>query len=296
MPFATIPNLSNNLSREESILSEDLPPLTSTPSVRTTPCGLQNIALDGITNISEELLPPSTPIVNSSTQSNLDSIVPGGNSLAMNNPTYHNLDVPQFLSFSDPILCPSSANPSDPRIEEILKNQKIIIGNLNSLTGLVKQLIKQQHISVPTSNDAVGDFVQTTTKVGTSNSVSEDDCRILPSADPEISSTDIAAHTPPASELVSNDELAAIKLKSSGPTAFAGALFRMLFTLDEMKGQNCRGLAKKAKLDEGKLKKIQEYVYKYYPDTPDQLSRTWARCTQTIDSYIRSKKHKDKNF
>ena len=98
----------------------------------------------------------------------------------------------------------------------------------------MKQLIKQQHISVPPSDDAVGDFVQTTTKVGTSNSVSEDDCRILPSADPEISSTDIAAHTPPASELVSNDELAAIKRKSSGPTAFAGALFRMLFTLDEM--------------------------------------------------------------
>ena len=65
----------------------------------------------------------------------------------------------------------------------------------------MKQLIKQQHISVPPSNDAVGNFVQTATKVGTSNSVSEDDCRIFPSADPEISSTDIAAHMPPASEL-----------------------------------------------------------------------------------------------
>ena len=197
----------------------------------------------------------------------------------------------------DPILCPSSANLSDPRIDEIVKNQKIIISNLNLLTGLVKQLIQQQHVSVSPSNNAGGDIFQTETKVSTSDSVSEDDCHILPSADREISSTDTAAQPPPVSELVSNDELAAIKLKSSGPTAFAGALFRMLFTLDKMRGRNCGGLAKKAKLDEGKLKKIQEYVYKCYPDTPDdQLSRTWACCTQTIDSYIRNKKHKDKNF
>ena len=114
-PFATTPNLSNNLSCAESILSEDLLPLTLTPSVRTTPCGLQNIAMDGITEVSEELL---TPLVNSSTQTNLDSIIPGGNSLAMNNPTYHNLDVPQFLSFSDQILGPSSANLSDPRMRK----------------------------------------------------------------------------------------------------------------------------------------------------------------------------------
>ena len=97
--FVTTPNLSNNVSGEESIVIEDL-----TPSASTTPCGPQNIALDGKTDISKDLFLPLTPIVNSGTQSNLGSIVPGGNSLAMNNPTYHNLDVPQFLSFSDPIL------------------------------------------------------------------------------------------------------------------------------------------------------------------------------------------------
>jgi hypothetical protein len=90
--------------------------------------------------------------------------------------------------------------------------------------------------------------------------------------------------------------LAAIKLKSSGPTAFAGVLFRTLFTLDEMRGRNCHGLAKKGKLNERKLNKIQEYVYKYYPDMPEQLSRMWAHRTQTSDSHIRNKQRKAKNI
>ena len=55
---------------------------------------------------------------------------------------------------------------------------------------------------------------------------------------------------------------------------FAGALFIMLFTNDEMNAQNCCGLVKKGKLNDGKLNKIQEYVYKYYLDTPEQLCRT----------------------
>ena len=183
------------------------------PSASTTPCGPQNITLDGIMDVGKHLSPPLTPTVHSCTQSNLDSIIPGSQFLAMN-PTYHNLDVPQFLSFSDPILCPLSANLSDPGIDEIVKNQKIIISNLNSFTGLVKQLIQQQHISVSPSNNAVGDIVQTAAKVSTSNSVSKDDCHILPSADRETSSTNIAAQPPPASELVSNDKLAAINLKA----------------------------------------------------------------------------------
>ncbi|CAB4011271.1 Hypothetical predicted protein [Paramuricea clavata] len=61
-----------------------------------------------------------------------------------------------------------------------------------------------------------------------------------------------------ALDLVSNDELAAIKLKRSGPTAFASVLFRTLFTLDEMRGRNCRGLVKKEKLDEGQTQQNTE--------------------------------------
>ena len=171
------------------------------------------------------------------------------------------------------------------------------MSSLNSLTELVKQLIQQQHTTIPLRrNEIVGDGGQVVATVGTYQE-SEEDNNILPSIVREISATDMPlSQPPPSSDLVSNDELAAIKLKSSGPTAFAGILFRTLFTLDEMKGRNCRGLAKKGKLNEEKVNKIQEYVYKYYPDTPEQLSRTWARCTQTIDSYIRNKQHKAKNI
>ncbi|CAB3994821.1 Hypothetical predicted protein [Paramuricea clavata] len=169
---------------------------------------------------------------------------------------------------------------------------------LNSLTGLVKQLIQQQHTNILLRrNEIVGDGGQVVATVGTSYQESEEDNNILPSTVPENSATDMPlSQPPPSSDLVSNDELAAIKLKSSGPTAFAGVLFRNLFTLGEMKGRNCRGLAKKGKLNEEKLNKIQEYVYKYYPDTPEQLSLTWAHCTQTIDSYIRNEQHKAKNI
>ena len=59
-----------------------------------------------------------------------------------------------------------------------------------------------------------------------------------------------------------------------------------------MKGRNCRGLANKEKLDEQRMETIQEQVYKYYPNTPDNLQRVWARCIQTIDSYIRNKQRK----
>jgi hypothetical protein len=306
-PLPSTPNVSKNLPGQPNIVTEDLAPVTSTLSWRHTLCDLQNIALGGITNVSEDQIEPLTPNVSNCPLVDLDSIVPGGTPLATNQRTYRNLDVPQFLSstFSDPLLYPSSNNPapftqdgSDPRIDEIITNQKIIMSSLNSLTGLVKQLIQQQHTSIPLCSDkVVGDSVQVVSNVGTSCSVSGDDCNILPSTDREIFATDEPVSQPSlSSDLVDKDELAAIKLKSSGPTAFAGALFRMLFTFDEMKGRNCRGLAKKGKLDEGKLNKIQEYVYKYYPETPEQLCRTWARCTQTIDSYIRNRQHKAKNI
>ena len=253
--------------------------VTCKPNIKhvSTPNSTNNLP-EEIANVSEDLMVPSTPNASNCSLSELFSIVPGGTPLTANQHTYQNLEVPQFLSstFSDPLLYPSSNNPvpfkqdkSDHRIDQILKNQKMIMSSLNSLTGLVKELIQQQHTSIPPSSNEV---VQVVSNVGASSSVSEDD--ISPSADCEVSATEVpSSQLSPSSDIVGKDELAAIKLKSSGPTAFAGALFKMLFTLDEMKGRNCRGLAKKQKLDEGKLNKIQEYVYKYYPDTPEQLCR-----------------------
>ena len=104
-------------------------------------------------------------------------------------------------------------------LTKFLKNQKMIMSSLNSLTGLVKQLIQQQHTSIPASSNEV---VQVVSNVGASSSVSEDD--ISPSADCEVSATEVpSSQLSPSSDIVGKDELAAIKLKSSGPTAFAGA-------------------------------------------------------------------------
>jgi hypothetical protein len=73
-----------------------------------------------------------------------------------------------------------------------MNNQKIIMSSLNLLTGLVKQLIQQQHTSIPLScNDIVGDSGQVVANVGTSYPVSEEDNNILPSTVREISATDM---------------------------------------------------------------------------------------------------------
>ncbi len=56
---------------------------------------------------------------------------------------------------------PFTQDGSDPRIDEIITNQKMIMSSLNSLTGLMKQLIQQQHTSIPLCSDkVVGDSVQ----------------------------------------------------------------------------------------------------------------------------------------
>ena len=162
------------------------------------------------------------------------------------------------------------------------------------MTGLVMQLIQLQHNAehlISQETRAVHEYGE----VSTSNPAPES---LHISVNSKVSAPTMPACLSPIlqSHMVINDELAAIKLKSPGLTAFASALFRKLFTMDEMKGRNCHGLAKKGRLDENKINHIQEYVYKYYPDTPEQLSRIWARCTQTIDSYIRNKVHKAKNI
>ncbi len=109
---------------------------------------------------------------------------------------------------------PFTQDGSDPRIDEIITNQKIIMSSLNSLTGLVKQLIQQQHTSIPLCSDkVVGDSVQVVSNVGTSCSVSGDDCNILPSTDHKIFATDEPLSQPSlSSDLVDKDELAAVVL------------------------------------------------------------------------------------
>ncbi|CAB4005823.1 Hypothetical predicted protein [Paramuricea clavata] len=239
------PNASNNLPGRVNTISEDLAPLTTTPNFSNTLCGVQNIALGGITNASQDLIVPLTSDVSNCTLLDLDSIVsedlapltttpsiaPGGitnaseDLIVPSTPNASNCTLSDLDSIvPDPLLYPSSSNNpfpfkqdrSDPRIDEIMNNQKMIMSSLNSLTGHVKQLIQQQHTNIPLChNEIVGDGGQVVATVGTSYQESEEDNDILPSTVPENSATDMPlSQPPPSSDLVSNDKLAAIKLKA----------------------------------------------------------------------------------
>ena len=93
---------------------------------------------------------------------------------------------------------------------------------------------------------------------------------------------------------MSTTDLAAIKLKSPTATAFAGTLFRRIFSTDEMAGKNYRGCGGKGQLDPSKMKKIQNWVSLMYPGTSAEQSSLWNACTKTIDSYIRNKVMREK--
>jgi hypothetical protein len=217
-----------------------------------------------------------------------------------------NLDDPMLLSasLSDSLLFPASAsfnldsllskqNLGDPRIDEILSNQRKIVSSLNSLHGLVKHIIQQQpHTGgFSVSEDVI--HVVDLPVMHINNPITE---TVASTIAPTVAQPSTIAQPSPAGTVTdqpfSNEELSLVKLKSSGPTAFATTLFRKLFSYDDMKGRNCRGLAKKGKLDEKKMEIIQEQLYKYYPNTPENLQSTWARCIQTMDSYIRNKQRK----
>jgi hypothetical protein len=80
-----------------------------------------------------------------------------------------------------------------------MNNQKMIMSSLNSLTELVKQLIQQQHTTIPLRrNEIVGDGGQVVATVGTYQE-SEEDNNILPSIVREISATDMPLSQPPPS-------------------------------------------------------------------------------------------------
>ena len=86
----------------------------------------------------------------------------------------------------------------------------------------------------------------------------------------------------------SNEELSDIKRRCRTPTAFAGIKFQKIFTSDEMIGRICFGRPKKQTLDQRKLEKIPEYVYRFYPETSESLRQIWCQCVKTTDSYIRN--------
>ena len=57
------------------------------------------------------------------------------------------------------------------------------------------------------------------------------------------------------------EEVATSNLKMSWQTAFAGTLFRKIFSLKEMKGWNCRGVGSKERLLKNKFNEYSTSVY-----------------------------------
>ena len=157
--------------------------------------------------------------------------------------------------------------------------------SINHLSELVYKLIEKKQVNSESARD---DFLEKESVVVFPN-MNEAAVDIVDELLPSAVSRDNDKQD------FTHEELAAIKLKTSGPTAFAGTLFRKLFSLEEMKGRNCRGVGGKERLNEKKIQQIQECVFKYYPDTQVKLTKIWARCIQTIDSYIRNK-HFNKKY
>jgi hypothetical protein len=139
----------------------------------TTPTHANNALLadtvdivPGTHDLTDEDLPfPSTPVAKvarypEGTPVSATNNLPLLSTPRTTNDSHHapiNLDDPKLLSasLSDSLLFPASAsfnldsllskqNLGDPRIDEILSNQRKIVSSLNSLHGLVKHIIQQQ--------------------------------------------------------------------------------------------------------------------------------------------------------
>lgn len=68
---------------------------------------------------------------------------------------------------------------------------------------------------------------------------------------------------------------------------FAVNVARMLFTPEEMRESNCRGVKDKHPLDRKRLDFIKRAVLKYYNVLPDCEMDVWKQCMQSIDTRCR---------
>ncbi|GBM62178.1 hypothetical protein AVEN_189392-1 [Araneus ventricosus] len=82
----------------------------------------------------------------------------------------------------------------------------------------------------------------------------------------------------------------------SHPSQFAVNLARMLFTHEELRNSNCRGVKQKNALDKQRLLFIRNAVVKFYQIPASYQTDVWKQCMQGIDTRCRQErrpKYKD---
>ncbi|GIX92232.1 BEN domain-containing protein [Caerostris darwini] len=74
------------------------------------------------------------------------------------------------------------------------------------------------------------------------------------------------------------------------PNHFAVNLARLLFTKQELRDSNCRGVKQKHPLDEKRLTFIHDSVMKFYQISPHAQVNVWKHCMQGIDTRCRQER------
>lgn len=92
---------------------------------------------------------------------------------------------------------------------------------------------------------------------------------------------------------MSKEYLTALKTKSTSAKNFAVRLMRELFTKVELEGKNISGSRGKDQVDPERVKTIKELVFKMYNTLPEDMDLEWRNCRKAMDSFLRSKKHRE---
>ena len=83
-------------------------------------------------------------------------------------------------------------------------------------------------------------------------------------------------------------DLFEVRTKSCSRKNCAANLVRSVFTPDEMRSSNVRGVLGKQKLDKGKIAWTKSNVFRLYPLLETETEKTaWAGCIRSIDEACR---------
>ena len=83
-------------------------------------------------------------------------------------------------------------------------------------------------------------------------------------------------------------------LVEGGRQGFAREFVRKLFSVEERKTSNCRGMAKKRRLDAFRINAIKEEVFALLPCASAEVHQVWNGCIRSIDAMNRDLARRDK--
>lgn len=107
---------------------------------------------------------------------------------------------------------------------------------------------------------------------------------------PELQSShqlNTKGNEPNAHRYLTETELYMIFRRSQNHRQFAVNVARTLFSPQEMRESNCRGVRDKNALDEAKLDFIQGAVSRFFGLSPSVTWKIWKSCMQSIDAHCR---------